>query len=207
MSDVRVRPLGSRDVRACADLHLRAFPGFFLSELGARFLREFYSAFVNDRDAIALVAEVDGEVRGVVVGTTRPDGFFTRLLRRRWYAFAWASMATTLRNPRAVPRVARSVRYRGAVPVDASGALLSSICVDPGVPGSGGLLIQQFVEAVRDSGFTSAYLTTDADNNDRVNEFYRRSGWQLKGTYATPEGRRMHCYTWQDVHQGAEEGG
>lgn len=205
MNDVRIRPLERRDVRACADLHRRAFPGFFLTALGPSFLREFYAAFVDDADAIALVTVGDGDqIRGVVVGTMRPDGFFGRLVRRRWHAFARASVGMVLRSPLAIPRLVRALRYRGEVPVATSGALLSSISTDPGEGGGGRLLIEAFVEAVRARGVTAAYLTTDADDNDRVNEFYRRAGWQLAGDFITQEGRRMNCYTWHDGHPTGE---
>jgi len=37
-------------------------------------------------------------------------------------------------------------------------------------------------------------LTTDKDNNDALNAFYRRLGFQLVRSFATPEGRWMNEY-------------
>lgn len=211
MTDIHIRPLAQSDVRACVDLHTRAFHDFFLTDLGPAFLREFYSAFVDSEDGVALVAtDGDEQIRGVVVGTVRPAGFFGRLVRRRWYAFAWASAALVLRQPRTIPRLVRALRYRGEVPVATTGALLSSICVDPRTRGVGRALTDKFVEAVRARGLTSAYLTTDADANERVNDFYRRAGWQLAGVFTTPEDRTMNCYTWhaqRPTDAAVEEGG
>ena len=193
-----VRPLRREDVGRCAAVHREAFPGFFLSELGEPFLRQFYRFFVDAPDAVSAVAtEQDGRVVGVVVGTTAPRGFFRRMLVRRWWAFALASLGAVRQRPRRLRRLLRAVRYRGGTPVEVSGALLSSICVEPGArPATGRALLDAFVRAIEERGVRSAYLTTDADDNDRVNGFYTAAGWRLAGTFSTPEGRRMNCYRW-----------
>jgi ribosomal protein S18 acetylase RimI-like enzyme len=202
VADIRLQRLDRGHVQACADMHLAAFPGFFLSRLGPRFLREFYAGFVDDPGAVTAVAVAeDGHVRGVVVGTLQPAGFFLRLLKRRWWAFAGASIAVGLRHPRRLPRLLGALRYRGAVPLEVSGALLSSICVAPDAQGAGvgrGLLTA-FEEVVDNEGL-SAYLVTDRDDNDATNLFYISNGWRLAGSYTTPQGRAMNCY----VHDTAK---
>ena len=212
MTEFRVRPLQEGDVPACAMVHRRAFPRFFLAELGPAFLREFYGAFVHDPDAIALVGvDPDGEVRGAVVGTVSPERFFKRLLRRRWHAFAAASLSLVLRRPGTIPRLLRAVTYRGDTAPGRSGALLSSICVAPesGGAGLGRMLLAGFHGALRARGVHSAYLTTDADGNRRANDFYVRAGWRLAGRRTTPQGRVMKVYVWRDEQEdtGAEEPG
>ncbi|WBB81576.1 GNAT family N-acetyltransferase [Micromonospora sp. WMMD882] len=193
-----VATLRPTDVPAAAALHSRAFPGFFLSSLGEPFLREFYAGFAHDPDAVTVVSrDGTGRLVGVVVGTVAPDRFYRRLLRRRGPWLARAVVGRALRDPRAAWRLLRGLTHRGAVPVAAHGALLASICVDPtaGQAGHGRLLIERWWRAACEHGATSAYLTTDADDNDRVNRFYRRAGWTLAGAYVTREGRRMNCYT------------
>jgi GNAT superfamily N-acetyltransferase len=177
-------------------MHVAAFPDFFLSRLGQRFLREFYAGFVADPDAVTAVAlDRDDVVRGVVVGSLRPTGFFARLLKRRWWAFVLASLALILRHPTHLPRLLAAVRYRGDVPLDVDGALLSSICVAPDSQGTGlgRRLLRAFEHSVDKHGL-AAYLVTDRDGNEAANSFYRSNGWRLAGTYDTPQGRAMNCY-------------
>lgn len=197
--EVLFRPLDAADVPRCADLHVHAFPGFFLSALGPAFLREFYAGHLADPDAVSVVAtDADGNVLGVVVGSSRPSAFFRRLLFRRWYAFAMASVGLVLRRPTVVPRLARAVMYRGYSPSDMAGALLSSICVDPKMQGLsiGSRLIADWtVELVR-RGKTRAYLFTDRDSNDLANAFYVRAGWKKESSFLTREGRGLNCYVW-----------
>ena len=202
-----MRPLSRQDVDECAAMHRRAFPGFFLSALGEPFLREFYRAFLDDDAVTAVATSPDGrQLLGVVVGHTAPRGFFRRLLIRRWYVFAAASIGLLVRRPSALPRLLRALRYRGQVPVPYEGALLSSICVQPEAQGMhiGRLLIDAWVAQLAGRDLDTAYLTTDGRGNDAVNHFYASSGWRLSGSYRTPEGRLMNCYTWRTPHEGVE---
>ena len=196
---VTIRPLAASDVRHVADLHERAFPGFFLSALGTPFLRQFYSGFVGDPTTVTVVAcDEQGKLIGAAVGTTQPSRFFQRLVQRRWFGFGLASARVATRHPSFVPRLLRAIRYRGDSPEAASGnALLSSICVDPSAKrtGVGRQLLEAWTAEVARLGSHGAYLTTDARDNDDVNRFYASQGWTVTETFATPEGRLMNVYT------------
>lgn len=196
-SSVVVRPLEPRDVVPVVAVHLRAFPGFFLSFLGPRFLREFYASFIVDPVGRGFVAtDPSGRVLGAVVGPLNPAGYFGRLLKRRWWAFCLASATAVLRRPTVLPRLFRAVFYRGGGPAGPVRALLSSIAVDPAAQGAGvgRVLVQRWSEAVREQGVGGCFLTTDADGNAVVNAFYQRLGWKLEASYSTREGRRMNRY-------------
>lgn len=193
-----VRCMISSDVESVVSLHIRAFPGFFLSFLGPRFLREFYQSFTCDPSGVALVAEeaCDNRIVGVIAGPVVPDGYFRRLLLRRWWAFCLASTWAVLRNPLIIPRLCRALFYRGEPSADMTRALLSSIAVLPESQnrGVGQLLVKAWVDEVRKRGATGCYLTTDAENNDAIKRFYERAGWKISETFVTPEGRKMCRY-------------
>ncbi|WP_051992156.1 GNAT family N-acetyltransferase [Mobilicoccus pelagius] len=185
------------DIAELARIHERGFPAFFLTSLGLPFLREFYRGHLDDPSAVAVVARLAsgpqrGRPVGVVVGTTRPAGFYSRLLRRHGVAFALAGARGALRHPTAVPRLVRALTYRGDAPAP-SFALLSSIVVDPahGGSGIGAELQERWCHRAAAMGARRAYLQTDADENIAVRAFYRRCGWVETQVSTTPEGRRL----------------
>lgn len=182
------------------DVHIRAFPEFFLAFLGPKFLREFYNSFIYDSTGIGFVAEdsESGDVLGVIVGPLVPDGYFKRLLKRRWWAFCYASLGAILRRPSAIKRLLRALFYRGEAPPGPTRALLSSIAVLPRSQhlGIGKALVRRWIQEVQQQGGKGCYLTTDANDNDKINSFYQRLNWKIESTYTTPEGRIMNRYVY-----------
>lgn len=189
------------DAKLIAKLHIKAFPEFFLSSLGERFLTEFYRAYALDPTAVTAVArDPSGSPIGAVVGTIEPAGFYSRLLKRRLPWFASAAAGSALRHPRSIPRVIRALIYRGAAPENGKDwALLASVCVDPEIQGSGigRRLTSDWLQEVSERGTRIAFLTTDAVENDSVNSFYQSQGWGVDSSYTTPEGRLMNRYVIQ----------
>jgi ribosomal protein S18 acetylase RimI-like enzyme len=180
-------------------IHLLTFEGFFLESLGGRFLKELYHGFISDSSGVCLVV-IDGmDVVGFVAGTTQPEGFFRRLLQKRWHAFVLAGAASLARHPVRVGRKFLSaLRYRGERPVDVpNAALLSSIGVLPTGKGKGigRILVSAFCERAQENGAAAVYLTTDRDDNDSVNEFYRLNGFTLHSSFLKGRSRWMNLYT------------
>lgn len=181
------------DVDAVTAVHLAAFPGFFLSFLGPRFLRELYRAIVAHEESIAFVAVDGARVIGFVAGSGS-GGFYRSAARRRWFRFALASAGALLRKPSIAPRLLRALY---APPRTSSeGALLMSLAVDPAIrrSGAGRLLTRAFVDRARERGASAVVLTTDRVGNDAVNAFYRDQGFSVAAEYVTPEGRAMYEY-------------
>jgi GNAT superfamily N-acetyltransferase len=198
-ADFRISPLAREDVSSVVKVHIEAFPNFFLSFLGPRFLREFYYSFLADPVGMAFVArtEKDGVV-GAIVGPLDPRGFFKRLLCRRWWAFCLASLTAIVRHPSSGPRLARAIFYRGEAPAGPVRALLSSIAVSPRAQGKGvgRGLARRWLDQAQSCGARGCYLTTDAEKNDAVNRFYLSLGWKLEASYITAAGRKMNRYVY-----------
>jgi len=189
-------------LKQAVEVHLKAFPGFFLSFLGPRFLMEFYRSFIEDDAGVGFAAQdvFTGDIRGVIVGPLIPAGYFKRLLKRKWWAFCLASLTAVLKKPSVMPRLFRAVFYRGDAPAQVEGlALLSSIAVSPDIQskGLGRQLVDAFVQEVRRRGARGVFLTTDADNNEKVNRFYQKLSFVLESSYSTKEGRKMNRYVIQ----------
>lgn len=198
MSEYCIVPLKREHIDAVVDIHMQAFPDFFLSFLGRRFLRELYKAFAGDQLCVALeaVEHSGGKTLGFAVGTLKPSSFFGKLAKRRWWAFGISSLAAVAKNPRIATRIFGALAYRGGEPKNGDRALLSSIAVIPErqKTGLGSILLREWVETVRNKGCVGCYLTTDAVGNDSVNVFYANNGWRIESEYTTPEGRKMFRY-------------
>jgi ribosomal protein S18 acetylase RimI-like enzyme len=195
LSAALVRPMRAEDVPAVVDVHLRAFPGFFLSFLGPRFLTLLYRSAV-ELDEIALVADVGRCVTGFVMGTARPRGFFRELLRAHLLEFGIAALPAIARQPRVALRVARAVKKPSDAQKPPGTATLLSLAVDPELQmrGQGRLLVRAFIDESRSRDAVRVDLTTDKYGNDAVNSFYLAMGFRLDREITTPEGRALYEY-------------
>ena len=184
------------DLNEVVNVHLRSFPGFFLSQMGPRFLLCLYEEILHDPSGIALVCRKSGRVRGFVAGTAEPRGFYGRLLVRRWPRFALASVGPVLRNPIIVPRLLNAFRKRKEEPDEQGCGLLMSVAVDPldQANGIGASLVDGFLAECQRRGLSSVHLTTDRLENDRANRFYSKLGFTISRVVTTPQGRVMNDY-------------
>lgn len=191
-----VIPMDSAHVAHVVAVHLKAFPGFFLSALGARFLTVLYEEILADPSGIAFVC-LDGNcVVGFVAGTGTPSGFYRRLLHRRWWRFGMASVLSIAKRPVLIPRLLNAFRR----PNDASGSPdeseLMSIAVDPAARGRrvGADLVAAFVDAAAKRGQKRVLLTTDRTGNDAANRFYEALGFHVARMVTTAQGRTLNQY-------------
>lgn len=196
-----LRAMTSEDVEPTVEVHLRSFPGFFLTSLGAKFLSLFYRGIVVAPEGIAFVyLNEKGRAAGFVAGTSNPRGFYKRLLRRDWLKFSLASVRALVCRPRSLPRVARELLHPGQNPSGEDVAGLYSIGVLPELQGTGAgkQLVHAFLDEAWKRGCERVFLTTDRDENDPVNMFYQKLGFVVEREYVTPEGRKMNEY-WIDL--------
>jgi ribosomal protein S18 acetylase RimI-like enzyme len=193
-----LRAASQQDVPEIVAVHLRAFPGFFLTRLGPRFLAELYQGFIQDPSGIIFVACDNDAVVGFVAGTDSPEGFFGRLLRRRGARFLLAAASAFVSAPLLVGhRLARAVVYRGERPSSVQrAALLSSVGVNPQASGTGigRRLVDAFCDEALRRGVQHVYLTTDRDQNVLANRFYANCGFTLESSFRRPGNRWMNRY-------------
>lgn len=195
---MNMRNADFEDIDEVVDLHIQAFPGFFLTSLGKGFLKELYAGFLTDSTGIFVVARNEGGLVGFAAGTSEPEAFFADLRRRRGAVFAIKAIPAIVKNPLPVCRkLFYAVRYRGEAPAArSSGALLSSIGIATSAIGTGiaGSLILAFENEVLKRGVKSVYLTTDVQDNDRVNAFYAKHGYVVLDRFKQNGRRDMFRY-------------
>jgi ribosomal protein S18 acetylase RimI-like enzyme len=194
---IEIVEMADRHVAEVVAVHLQSFRGFFLSSLGPRLLRLLYREILKDQRQVAIVAESPfGPVAGFAVGVTDQTGFYSRLARRRWPAFAAACIGRAARSPSIIPRLLRAFNRPSSSKVAAAPALLLSIAVrtDHRRCGVGSLLLDGFLSRMRRRRAAAVCLVTDAEANDAANALYQRKGFHIARVYETREGRRMNEY-------------
>jgi ribosomal protein S18 acetylase RimI-like enzyme len=179
-------------------VHQAAFPGFFMTQLGPRFLREYYRCVVDDPTGV-LLAEVDGATcLGFVAGFRDPAGFYRELRRRRVRLGFSALRGIALRPGRIITLLANNGRAREAARLTQRPATaeLSSLGITPTAAGRGigTRLVRTFIDVMASGGADRVVLTTDAHDNEAVNRFYQRLGFVCVHTFEARRGRWLNEY-------------
>ncbi len=195
---VVISEMRAQHVEDVVRIHLQSFPNFFLTFMGAPFLRLLYSEILLAPDHVAFIAQErnDGAIVGFVAGVTQQSDFYLQLVRRRWFSFATASLGALFRRPTILPRLLRALRRPKSSREAVAQALLMSLAVVPDMSGVGigQGLVNHFLATLKDNGVATVSLTTDRDENARANHFYQRLGFQIARVYETPEGRWLNEY-------------
>ena len=193
--EFEIRRMNVPDVPDVVRVHLVAFPGFFLSFLGPRFLSLFYEECVRLGE-IACVAISQGRLAGFVMGSAHPAQFYAGLVKRRALRFAAVALPAVIRQPRIALRVARALsKPRDARRMDGTATLMSlGVAPDRHGQGIGSTLVAAFLAEARARGSSRVDLTTDKVSNEKTNEFYRRLGFVVDREITTPEGRVLNEY-------------
>lgn len=210
MAPVRVRDLRPADAAAAAAIHFRYLPEQFLSHAGPRFLTRYQQAFQAPH-GLALVAEgPDGQVVGVLLGSTDAARFYAGLPARDGKALSVALARAAITRPRFGVRLARTraPRYlrwlrrrltgRGApetasTPAQTVGEV-TVVVVDPGARGlgAGRALIDEAARRTRAAGTPAVELVTGPE--DPAARFYEHLGWTPLEEVASASGERFRKY-------------
>jgi len=182
----------SSDLSGIVQVHIRSFPGFFMTNMGAAFLQEYYRTVLEFPENISLVTIQNNQVIGFVVGFGNPQAFYS-FYRQRYRRLITTILLAVLRNPRLIRRVLSNFKRVSSVRGDTLEVELSSIGVHPSFKGVGHFLIVDFVDLARERGYQSVYLTTDSEGNEQVNLFYKKQGFILEQTFLSG-GRKMNQY-------------
>lgn len=193
--DSAIRGMVVADIDRVVLIHCDAFPGFFLTRMGPRFLRAYYLAVLEFPHRIALVAEEGGATVGFAVGFGKAAEFYADFARRRRRLLPLIALAVLRRPTLAIEilRNSRRVEAEASGGDDAQAVELSSIATLGRGGGVGGRLLSGFVRAATEAGGQSIVLTTDAANNDAVRQFYEGRGFVLEG-HETRGSRKLCRY-------------
>ena len=190
-----IRKVDIADVPAIVDIHSQAFPEFFLTTLGSRFLRLYYKCMCTSEEAVTFCAETEGRVVGFATSSYYSRGFNTTLIKKNPFSFGLMAVELLFTRPGALLRLARNLDKKdGGDTVEDAGdyAELYSIAVLPAFQGEGigkKLLMATEDDVAKHNRRIS--LTTDYDHNEKTIGFYHSMGYRDYYAFVTYPDRRM----------------
>lgn len=192
-----IRELRKEDSKMIAKLHVLAFPNFFLTSLGIRFLNTFYEKTLKSKNGLGVGVFKDDKIIAFAVGSNQIRGFYKSLVSSDGLSLLIAALPALVFKPKSVLRIIKNIigSDKGFQPND--GAWLLSICTDPHYQGVG--ISQQcllgFEKLCLGKSIEKIWLTTDNQENERANLFYKKMNYQLKNTFSNSNKRKMNLYT------------
>ena len=198
---MKVRKADLSNLDDMVKVHLHSFPNFFLTSLGSKFLFEYYKIYIQ-YGHIAFVLECNGLIEGFVVGTDSGERFYKDLksnISKFIVPILW-----NLFNPKLITKIFNRV-YSIVLKKRVNNELdkyvdlneLTSIGVLPTdqSKGIGTLLLSTYENYCLEKNINGIYLTTDADNNTAVLNFYKKAGFEIDLTFYQGKDRRMFSLT------------
>ena len=183
-------------IQTLAELHKKAFPGFFLTQLGIPLLRALYKEYMENQNSGIIVAVEESRILGFIAYSKDYSEFYKSLIKHHMMKFAFCSIGAVVRHPSLIKHLLSVFSKSESVAKTEAYVELASICVDPenANRGIGTQLIDYLKGFVDFSRFSYINLETDAVENVAANKFYLKNGFILAREYTTSEGRRMNEY-------------
>lgn len=191
-----IKPIPNNDLDAVVLIHLKAFPDFFLSQLGKSFLYHYYSTVKKMQTGILLGCYDDnGTLMGFSAATTLSSGFHKKVLFHNFLFFGLDALILLFTRPAALIHLIANMTKspeKGIYDSFQYGELLS-IAVSPDNQGKGvgRELICATEKDILEQGQTEISLTTDAINNDKTFSFYKKNGYNILYEFTAYPTRKM----------------
>ena len=184
------------DSNQIAKIHLKSFPNFFLTTLGYSFLKTYYRSCAKSKEAISICAidQDDQKLLGFAVGCFNSLGFNKRLIFSNSLEYSYRAMLLLFTKPITLIRLYKNLAKNNDKDDKGNYAELLSIGVSPDHNGFGigQNLLVKFENQIKEKGINTITLTTDADSNDNVLRFYKKSGYTVYYDFETFPNRKMY---------------
>ena len=76
------------DLESIVKIHISAFPGFFLTKMGERFLKLYYYGYLEREETLLVAINSSNDLIGFVAGLKDSEGYY-RYLKKHWYKFVF----------------------------------------------------------------------------------------------------------------------
>jgi ribosomal protein S18 acetylase RimI-like enzyme len=202
---VGIRPARIDERDLLARFHMNTHPTAFLPTLGPRVMQRLYQALLSDAEAVAYVAERDGEVIGFSTGVVSVPAFYKRFYRRQGPRVALAVLPRLVR-PKVLRKIYETARYPDHANADLPPAEFTTLAVAPGIrsKGLGGRLSEAVLAGLKERGVDECRGTVH-HSNEPMNRMMTRIGFVQVGEFAVHDGSPSIVYVidlrgWTPTH-------
>ena len=198
-----VRNAMNADLESLVSIHISAFPGFFLTNMGRRFLKQYYYGYLEMDETLLVAVDNTDKIVGFVAGLKDSEGYYLHM-KKRWYRFiipvALAMLNFDLLSTctQRILTILRSNKVNEEMHVPVGFHELTSIAVSPAARqvGAGKSLMGAYLESVKTiAGIKGVFLTTDSKENANVQQFYKSMGFRVIAEFVQGEKRKMSAYS------------
>lgn len=192
-----IKILEFKDAKEIGALHLLAFPNFFLTSLGEAFLKVFYEKILQSKHGFGIGILKDGKLIAFAIGTSRIKGFYMEMIKKNGFILFYYAFSTLITRPQSVLRILKNLLGNSNTPKPKEGGWLLSICTNPYFRGSGISqdCLRAFENLCLEKSIFHLWLTTDTEENDRANSFYKKMNYDLVSNFSNDSKRSMNLYT------------
>ena len=152
---IKIQNATAESIPDIVGIHKQAFPDFFLTTLGERFLHLYYGCMCKSGEALTLCAMNEGKVVGFSSTALKSAGFNTRLIKHNMMSFALEAFRLLFTRPKSLVRLVNNFTKKGSeVEDNGDYAELFSIGVSPFCQGKGvgSLLLSNNERMIREWG-------------------------------------------------------
>lgn len=202
MVDFTIRNARKEDLSIISKIHIDAFPDFFLSKLGFRFLKIYYNQYLIRNETLLVSIDDNDRPVGFIAGLNDSKGYY-QSLKKGWYKFIF-SISMSMLNYRLIilcmQKVLSVLRFSAInkeVVVYEKFHELTAIGVQPSYQGLGigRILLSEHVRKMSlASNVEGIFLVTDYSGNKKVHNFYESFGFVVSSTFKQGKDRIMSVY-------------
>lgn len=194
--DKKTRLLNSSDATYLASLHFKAFPNFFLTSLGEKFLKVFYESLLDSPKGFGIATFEGNFLIGFAVGTEQFQGFYRSLILQNGVQLFTSCFKILFFHPLKALIILKNLTDNSGVFEIEEGGWLLSICTDPNYWGKGvsSIILEEFETEALKRKLKKNWLTTDFVDNERANSFYVKMNYKLLTTFINSNKRQMNLY-------------
>jgi len=192
---LKIKKISTEDIENVVKIHMSSFSGFFLTELGERFLYVYYrSMSLNDKCILLGIFDEDG-LCGFCAAASISKGFNKQLILKNIISFSMVGLRIIYTRPTSLFRIFKNIRKTNSQIVDPGEyAELFSIAVslDKQGLGIGKKLLLALEEELKSNGCKELTLTTDYYENKKTITFYRGLNYNVLYEFIAYPNRKMY---------------